>query len=180
LGLICLAPLVIGWWVNTVGVPQQAAPPAAPQKGDVVSSEQPHHRDTGTAAPRAPANGTELLPARMWGGSQLWVSNPAGHDAVATLVDADTASPVRVVYIQAMNKVCIRHIAPGRYELVAETGENWDPHHVRFQTGRHALAKDGPFQCIDVTAGHVTSGRCIDVSSTDDASRPKSNIVLGQ
>jgi hypothetical protein len=30
-----------------------------------------------------------------------------------------------------------------------------------------------------VTVGHVTSGRCIDVSSTDGASRPKSNIVLG-
>jgi len=192
--LICLVLLVIGFLVNALGVPSfrksivgerpseplvQPAKVADPPSDDVVSGQQPHPRTSGTAAPGPPANGTELLPARTTGGSQLWVTNMAGQDAVATLVDADTASPVRIVYIQANNKVCIRHIAPGLYDLLAQRGETWDPAHLRFQTGRHALEKNGPFQCIDLTVEHVTSGRCIEVSSTEGASRPKSNIVLG-
>jgi hypothetical protein len=154
----------------------QAPNGAVPESYDAI---QPHHPDTGTVAPGTPVNGTELLRTRMFGGSQLWVSNQANQDAVATLVEDDTASPVRVIYIQAKNKVCIRRIAPGVYHLLAEMGENWDPNRVRFQTRRHALERNGPFQCIDMTAGHVTSGQCVEVSSEEGATRPKYNIVLG-
>jgi hypothetical protein len=203
LGLICLAPLVMGGLlVNTLRVPTlesvlQNGQPAElsswargevtdlwrsiPKIGenDAVPRAQPPHRDAGAAAPGTPENGTELLHTRMSGGSQLWVSNPASQDAVATLVEAGTASPVRVIYIEAKNKVCIRHIAPGVYDLLAETGENWDANRVRFQTRRRALEKNGPFQCIDMTSAHVTSGQCLDVSSKDDDARPKYGIVLG-
>ncbi|MGA2736050.1 MAG: J domain-containing protein [Bryobacteraceae bacterium] len=123
-------------------------------------------RDSAPVAPGTPENGTEMLRTRMSGGSELWVSNRTSQDAVAKLVEADTASPVRVVYIQAKNKVCIRHIAPGLYDLLAETGENWDPDRVRFQTRRHPLQRSGPFQCFDVTSMQGTWG-------------PKYNIVLG-
>jgi hypothetical protein len=138
---------------------------AVPQRDDVVPRDQPRHRDTGTVAPGTPVNGTELLRTRMSGGSEVWVSNPTSQDAVATLVEADTASPLRVIYIQAKNKVCIRHIAPGLYDLLAQMGENWDPNHVRFQTRGHALEKSGPFQCFDVTSTQGTYG-------------PKYHIVL--
>jgi hypothetical protein len=157
----------------------EAANAAVRESYDAVPREQPRHPDAATVAPGTPVNGTELLRTRMFGGSQLWVSNQAGQDAVVTLVETGTASPVRVVYIQAKNKVCIRHIAPGQYHLLAELGENWDPKHVRFQARRHALERNGPFQCIDLTADHVISGQCIDVSSTEGASRPKYNIVVG-
>jgi hypothetical protein len=143
----------------------EAANGVAPQRGDVVPSDQPRHPGTGTVAPGTPVNGTELLRTRMSGGSELRVSNQTNRDAVATLVEADTASPVRVIYIQAKNKVCIRHIAPGLYDLLAEIGENWDPNNVRFQTRRRALESSGPFQCFDVTSTRGTSG-------------PKYNIVL--
>jgi hypothetical protein len=123
-------------------------------------------RDTGTVPPGTPENGTELLRTRMSGGSELWVSNGTSKDAVAKLVEADTVSPVRVVYIQAKNKVCIRHIAPGLYDLLAEIGENLDPDHVRFQTKRHALERSGPFQCFDVSSTQGTWG-------------PKYKVVLG-
>ena len=157
----------------------QAAHGAIPESDDVAPRAEPRQRDTRAVAPGTPANGTELLGTRMSGGSQLWVSNQANQDAVAKLVEADTGSAVRVVYIQARNKACIRHIAPGLYQLLSEVGEDWDPRHLRFQTRRRALDRNGPFQCIDVTSAHVTSGQCIDVSSTDGASRPKYNIVLG-
>jgi hypothetical protein len=124
------------------------------------------HPNTAAVAPGTPLNGTELLRTRMSGGSELWVSNPMSQDAVAKLVESDTASPVRAIYIQAKNKVCIRHIAPGLYDLLAEVGENWDPDRVRFQTRRRALARNGPFQCFDVTSTRATWG-------------PKYNIVLG-
>jgi len=227
LGLICLAPLVIGsLLVNAFRVPtleslisQNGQPRPAifmPSRfvspsGDVQATadelsswargealdlwksipkigERPPERLVQAAngavpksfdAPGTPVNGAELLRTRMSGGSQLWVSNQASQDAVATLVETDTASPVRVIYIQAKNKVCIRHIAPGVYNLLAEMGENWDPKHVRFQARRRALERNGPFQCIDMTSAHVTSGQCLDVSSTEGASRPKNHIVLG-
>lgn len=134
------------------------------------------------AAPRAPgtpANGTELRRGGIAGGSQLWVLNQGSQDAIARLLAADTASAVREIYIQARSKVCIRHIAPGVYTLVAETGDSWDPARARFQSGRHTIGKNGPFQCIDMTVGHVTSGQCIDINSTDGASRPANSIVLG-
>jgi hypothetical protein len=205
LGLICLAPLAIGGLlVNRVRVPTLESLPSGDgqsttaelsswARGEVTDlwrsipkiwendggpREQPP-RDTGAVAPGTPENGTELLRTRMSGGSQLWVSNPASQDAVATLVEAGTASPVRVIYIEAKNKVCIRHIAPGVYHLLAETGENWDANRVRFQTGRRALERNGPFQCIDMTSAHVTSGQCLDVSSKEDTARPKYGIVLG-
>ena len=155
----------------------QAVNGTVPQSYNAVPHEL--RPDTGTGAPGAPVNGAELLRTRMSGGSQLWVSNQASQDAVATLVEADTASPVRVIYIQAKNKACIRHIAPGLYNLRAEMGENWDPNQFRFQARRRALERNGPFQCIDVTSGHVTSGQCVDVSSPEGASGPKYTIALG-
>ncbi len=228
LGLVCLAPLIIGvWLVNALRVPTleslagngpsrplllmpsrfvnpfdgrpatadelsnwargeamdlwrsipeivekpveslvESANSVGPQGDTAVSRDQSRHPDNGTSVPRTPANGTELLRTRMYGGSELWVSNPASQDAVAKLVETETASPVRVVYIQAKNKACIRHIAPGVYDLLAETGENWDASHIRFQARRRALGRSGPFQCFDVTSSQGTFG-------------PKFHIVLG-
>lgn len=157
-------------------IPKLTETPSASH--DVVPREPPAHRDI-TTAPGTPPNGAEFLRTRMSGGSQLWVSNQADQDAIATLVEADTKSPVRAIYIQAKNKVCIRHIAPGVYNLLAEMGEGWDPSHAHFQASRHALQENGPFQCIDVTSDHVVSGQCVDVSSADGTARTKSNIVLG-
>jgi hypothetical protein len=157
--------------------PSERSAPAA--NGPAPSHDAAPGEQARAVAPGTPLNGTELLRSPMSGGSQLWISNQANQDAVATLVTADTAAPVRVVYIQAKNKACIRHIAPGLYNLLAETGENWDRQHVRFQAGRQELGKNGPFQCLDVTAGRVISGQCLDVSAADGDSRPAGNIVLG-
>ena len=131
----------------------QTASGAVPQRDG-----QPRPLDAGTVAPGTPENGTEFLRSHMSGGSELWLANPANQDAVAKLVEADTTSPVRVIYIQSKNKACIRHIAPGVYDLLAERGENWDPDHVRFQTRRRVLARSGPYQCFDVTSGQGTYG----------------------
>jgi len=144
----------------------ESAKGTAPQKDNAAAGDQPRSVGNGAAAPATPPNGTELLRTRMYGGSELWVSNPASQDAVAKLVETDTVSPVRVVYIQAKNKVCIRHIAPGVYDLLAETGEDWDASHSRFQARRRALERSGPFQCFDVTSSQGTYG-------------PKFHIVLG-
>lgn len=143
---------------------------------------------TGTrAAPRitsnpanrgAPANGTELLRARSSGGSQIWVSNQSSRDVVATLVEAETASPVRSIYIWAKSKVCLRHIGPGVYSLTAEVGDGWDELHDRFEGQRRILAKNGPFQCVNLTVGRDVSGQCFDVNGEEGTSRPKSSIVL--
>lgn len=147
--------------------------------GATPGNSGPSSGNAGASAPGTPANGTELLRARMSGGSQMWVINQGGQDAIAKLVEVDHASPVRAIFVQAKNRACIRHIAPGVYTLLAETGESWDASHARFQINGHTLGKNGPFQCIDLTAGHVTNGQCIDVSSADGASRPRSSIVLG-
>jgi hypothetical protein len=132
--------------------------PKIGERDDVPSHDQPRQKNTGAVAPGTPANGTELLRTRMSGGSELWVSNQTNQDAVATLVEADQTSPLRVVYVQAKNKACIRHIARGLYDLLAETGENWDPKYFRFQSSRHALARRGPFQCVDLTSAQGTYG----------------------
>ena len=136
---------------------------AGPQKDDLVPRGQPHHLDTAAVAPAMPVNGTELLWTRRSGAGELWVSNETGRDAFATLVQAHTTVPVRAIYIQAKSKVCMRNIAPGLYDLLAEVGENWDPSHIRFRAGRQALDRSGPFQCIDVTSTQGTSGCKYDV-----------------
>jgi hypothetical protein len=143
---------------------KQSARVAAPasdvgvQKDDVAPHEPERHRDTVAVRPAMPVNGTELLWTRRAGAGELWVSNETGHDALATLVQAHTTAPVRAIYIQAKNKVCMRNVAPGLYDLMAEVGENWDPNHIHFRSGRHALDRSGPFECMDVTSTQGTSG----------------------
>jgi len=183
LGVVCVAPLVLGgllvkalrcpaWapcssvrWrsIPRVGAgpserPVAAASEAIPQKDDVIPSDPPRRRTIGTLAPALPVNGTELLWTRRSGAGELWVSNETSQDALATLVQAHTESPLRAIYIQSKNKVCMRNIAPGLYDLLADVGDNWDPRHIRFQTGRQALDRSGPFECIDVTSTQGTSG----------------------
>ena len=140
--------------------------PKIGQSDDVVPRELPRRPDPATVTPDRPENGTELLRTRMSGGSELWILNPGNQDAVARLVESDTTASLRVVYIQAKSRVCIRHIAPGIYDLLAETGEDWDPAHLRFQNKRRALARTGPYQCMDVISSQGTYG-------------PKFHIALG-
>jgi hypothetical protein len=140
-----------------------AASDMGAQQDDVASSGQPRHRDTAAAAPVLPQNGTELLWTRRTGAGELWVSNETSRDALATLVQAHTAAPLRAIYIQAKSKVCMRNIAPGLYDLLAEVGENWDPNHMHFRAARQALDRSGPFQCIDVTSAQGTSGCSYDI-----------------
>lgn len=128
----------------------------------VAPSGRQRHRNA-AAASAMPVNGTELLWTRRSGAGELWVSNQTSQDALATLVQAHTAMPLRAIYIQAKNKVCMRNIAPGLYDLIAEVGENWDPNRIRFQTARHPLDRSGPFECIDVTSTQGTSGCKYDV-----------------
>jgi len=130
---------------------------------DAGPSGQPRHRDTAAAAPALPQNGTELLWTRRTGAGELWVSNETSRDALATLVQAHTAAPLRAIYIQARSKACMRNIAPGLYDLLAEVGENWDPNHMHFRAARQALDRSGPFQCIDVTSAQGTSGCSYDI-----------------
>jgi hypothetical protein len=130
---------------------------------DAGPSGQPRHRDTAAAAPALPQNGTELLWTRRTGAGELWVSNETSRDALATLVQAHTAAPLRAIYIQAKSKACMRNIAPGLYDLLAEVGENWDPNHMHFRAARQALDRSGPFQCIDVTSAQGTSGCSYDI-----------------
>jgi hypothetical protein len=143
--------------------PVGAASDTGPQQSDVAPSGQPRHRDTAAVAPVLPQNGTEVLWTRRSGAGELWVSNETGRDALATLVQAHTAAPLRAIYIQAKSKVCMRNIAPGLYDLLAEVGENWDPSHMRFRAARQALDRSGPFQCIDVTSAQGTSGCRYDI-----------------
>lgn len=140
-----------------------AASDALPPKDDAVPPGQPRHRDISVAAPVMPVNGTELLWTRRSGAGELWVSNETGQDAFATLVQANTAAPLRAIYIQARNKVCMRNVAPGLYDLLAEVGENWDPNHIRFRAARQPLGRSGPFDFFDVTSTQGTSGRRFDV-----------------
>jgi hypothetical protein len=140
-----------------------AASDGGPQQDDVAPSGQPRHRDTAAAAPVLPLNGTEVLWTRRTGAGELWVSNETSRDALATLVQAHTAAPLRAIYIQAKSKVCMRNIAPGLYDLLAEVGENWDPNHMHFRAARQALDRSGPFQCIDVTSAQGTSGCSYDI-----------------
>jgi len=134
-----------------------------PPKDDAVPPAQQRHRDIAAAAPVMPVNGTELLWTRRSGAGELWVSNETGRDAFATLVQANTAAPLRAIYIQARNKVCMRNVAPGLYDLLAEVGENWDPNHIRFRAARQPLGRSGPFDFFDVTSTQGTSGRRFDV-----------------
>ena len=104
-----------------------------------------------------------MLRTRRSGAGELWVSNETNQDALATLVQSHTSAPLRAIYIQAKSKVCIRNIAPGLYDLLAEVGENWDAAHTRFRAGRQMLDRNGPFQCIDVTSAQGTSGCRYDI-----------------
>lgn len=143
---------------------KQTMPVAAPINGagtpndDAVPRQPDRHRDALPVRQMMPVNGTELLWTRRSGAGELWVSNETAQDALATLVQAHTTAPVRAIYIQARNKVCMHNVAPGLYDLVAEVGENWDPNHIHFRTGRHALDRSGPFECMDVTSTQGTSG----------------------
>jgi len=127
-----------------------AAPPPAP-------AAQVRRREA-AAAPVMPVNGTEVTWTRRSGAGEVWVTNDTSQDALATLVQAQTAAPQRAVYIQAKKKVCIRNIAPGFYGLYAEIGEDWDAIHLRFRAARKELDPSGPFQCIDVTSTRGTTG----------------------
>jgi DnaJ-like protein len=138
--------------------PERLARDVGPQKDDMVPRDPPRHRDTAAVAPVLPVNGTELLWTRRSGAGELSVSNETSHDALATLVQAHTTAPLRAIYIQAKSKVCMRNIAPGLYDLLAEVGEDWDPSHMRFRAGRQSLDRSGPFQCIDMTTAQGTSG----------------------
>jgi len=134
-----------------------------PQPDDAAPRDPPRHRDAAAFAPVTPVNGTELLWTRRSGAGELWVSNDTDRDALATLVQAHTAAPLRAIYIQAKSKVCMRNIAPGVYDLLAEVGENWDRNHMHFRAGRQALDRSGPFQCIDMTTAQGTSGCRYDI-----------------
>jgi len=139
-----------------------AGGPSRP-KNDAAPPDAPRHRETTLAAPVMPVNGTELQWTQRSGAGELWVSNETGRDAFATLVQAHTTAPLRAVYIQANHKACLRNVAPGLYELLAEVGENRDPHHIRFRAARHALGRSGPFDFFDVTTAQGSSGRRFDV-----------------
>ncbi len=140
--------------------------PKSADESPQPASQQALQPGIGAPVPGTPPNGTELRHSRMYGGSELWVSNPTNHDAIATLVESETAAPLRVVYIQAKNKVCIRHIAPGLYDLLAEAGDDWDTGRLRFRTRLRTFERTGPFQCLDVTSAQGTYG-------------PKFHVVLG-
>jgi len=139
--------------IPKIGEREPERPPS-----EAVRDDQPRHRDSVPVAPVQPLNGTEVLWTRRSGAGELWVSNETGHAALATLVQAHTAAPLRAIYVQANSKACMRNIAPGFYDLVAEVGENWDPGRMRFRVGRQVLDRRGPFQCIDVTSAQGTSG----------------------
>jgi|HubBroStandDraft_4_1064222.scaffolds.fasta_scaffold53705_3 hypothetical protein len=137
--------------------------PAALPDAPVEAAVPQRPRGTAPVAPAAGVNGTELLWTHRSGAGELWVSNETNQDAFATLVQSHTTAPVRAIYIQAKDKVCMRNIAPGMYDLLAEVGENWDPRRVRFIAGRHVLDRSGPFQCVDVTSTQGTTGCKYDV-----------------
>ena len=153
--------------IPKIGEGRTAPVAAAPnglsvQPDDAAPHDQPHRRET-PPAPVMPLNGTEVLWTRRSGAGEFWVSNETSRDALATLVESHTAGPLRAIYIQAKSKVCMRNIAPGVYDLMAEVGENWDPRQMRFRAGRQTLSRSGPFQCIDVSTAQGTTGCKYDV-----------------
>jgi hypothetical protein len=149
--------------MRAIAKPSAGAPRAvAARPDDVAPRDPPRHRDA-QVSPVLPVNGTEMLWTRRSGAGEFWVSNETSRDALATLVESHTAGPLRAIYIQAKSKVCMRNIAPGVYDLMAEVGEDWDPSHMRFRAGRQALNRSGPFQCIDVSTAQGTSGCRYDV-----------------
>jgi len=143
--------------------PRVAASFAPPQPDNAAPGSQPQPRTTPAVRPVPPVNGTEVLWTRRSGAGELWVSNETSRDALATLVQAQTARPLRAIYVQAKSKACMHSIAPGLYDLLAEVGEDWDQNHLRFRAGRQALDKRGPFQCIDVSSAQGTYGCKYDV-----------------
>lgn len=130
---------------------------------DAVSPGRQPRRDAAPVATVLPVNGTELAWTRRSGAGELWITNETDRDAFATLVQAHTAAPLRAIYIQAKNKVCIRNIAPGLYDLLAEVGGNWDPHGLRFRAARQPLGRSGPFDFFDVTSSQGSTGRTFNV-----------------
>jgi hypothetical protein len=141
-----------------------AAPYTSQPKDDVAARAEPHHRAIPSAAAAVPVNGTELLWTHRSGAGEVWVTNDTGHDALATLVPSQSTAPLRAIYIQAKNRVCMRNIAPGVYDLLAEVGENWDASHVRFRAERQTLDRSGPLVCVDVTSDEGRSGCKYDVT----------------
>ncbi|HLY16442.1 MAG TPA: J domain-containing protein [Bryobacteraceae bacterium] len=138
--------------------PAVVVPNAAPSPPDV-----PRRAESGPAAPVMPVNGTEMLWTRRSGASELWITNETDKDALATLVTAHTTEPLRAIYIQAKNKVCVKDIAVGVDELVAEVGDDWDPRKLRFRSGRQSLGRSGPFNFYELASAEGSSGRKYEV-----------------
>jgi len=135
---------------------------ADPPESALALPDVRRHVASAPVAPAMPVNGTEILWTRRSGAGELWITNETGKDALVTLVQTHTTEPLRAVYIQANSKVCVRNIAVGVDDVIAEVGENWDPRAFRFRTGRHSLGRSGPFDFFEVASAQGSSGRRYD------------------
>lgn len=70
--------------------------------------------------------------SRLGGLGQLSISNGTSKDAIAKLIDMSTGKSYREVYIRSNSSTSISGIAPGEYELVFSSGQDYAPSVKKF------------------------------------------------
>jgi hypothetical protein len=77
--------------------------------------------------------GTRIIPDQATSGDgELKAVNGTFLDACIMLVDASSHTRVREVSVQANGSFLLEHLAPGNYQMVFATGEDWDWRSERF------------------------------------------------
>lgn len=80
-----------------------------------------------------PNSGVVLNRGSQLGGlGQLSISNGTSKDAIAKLIDVSTGKSYREVYIRSNSSTSISGIAPGEYELVFSSGQDYAPSVKKF------------------------------------------------
>jgi hypothetical protein len=82
---------------------------------------------------RSLPNGTRLLKdLSATGSGELTVTNGTSTDACVILLEVNTNTRIRMVYVRAHDLVVLKHLSAGSYRVLFTVGSDWDDGDRRF------------------------------------------------
>lgn len=130
--------------------PRERAAPVPPSGGGSTQSPrfvlEPDQLKAKPPATR-PKNGTEIwTPVGPSGHGTLRINNGTRHDAAVTLLDADTATARRFVYLRAREAITLEAVAPCQCRLFFALGTGWDALTEEFREDPSYSVFDSPLR----------------------------------
>lgn len=140
-------------------------PPGSPSVRTASPSPSPSPTATPTPRVERPTTGSVMSRGSRRGGlGQLFISNGTGDDAIAKLIDNSTGKSYREVYVRAHSSIKVSGIAPGDYELLFSTGQNYAPSLNKFLSNASYSKFDDHFLYHETRESGGTRYRSYEVS----------------